>query len=122
MFRVRLNAPWRAASTQIRPLALVTLVLGAYAVHDAGDLLAADAEKGKTVAEAWCAECHLVAPEQTETRSVDAPSFALIAARRDEAFLRAFLAEQHLPMPTFRLFDAEKADVIAYIATLAPDR
>lgn len=118
MFRVRLRAE---ALKRSLPLAFAAAAaFGTCAIHGANDLRAADAAKGKAVAAEWCAECHLVAPEQLSTGSVDAPSFALIAARRDEAFLRAFLAEQHLPMPTFRLFGTEKADIIAYLATLKP--
>lgn len=37
---------------------------------------------------------------------------------RNDAYLTRFLAQDHFPMTTFRLFDHEKRDVIAYIVSL----
>jgi mono/diheme cytochrome c family protein len=101
-------------------LALAALILGASIVGDqaGAPAAAADPANGEAAARDWCAECHLVSADQPDVRPVNAPSFASIAARRDAAFLHAFLAEQHLPMPTFRLMEDEKVDLVAYIESL----
>jgi mono/diheme cytochrome c family protein len=81
--------------------------------------------EGKRIAEDWCSECHRVSPDQlSRTRRghvlpppVAAPSFMQITAKPDanEAYLRNFVSELHLPMPTFRLSDEQRHDVIAYM-------
>lgn len=76
--------------------------------------------RGLEVAQRWCATCHQVEPlGQPRT---PAPSFMEIAADpdKDRAWLEAFMAEEHLPMPTFRLYPDEQAHVIAYIESLRP--
>jgi mono/diheme cytochrome c family protein len=77
-----------------------------------------DAAKGGALVENWCSECHRVSPEQGPTIGSEAPSFMNVLAVRDEAFLRRFMSEQHLPMPTFRLLDEHRADVLAYFERL----
>lgn len=37
---------------------------------------------------------------------------------RDEAYFARFMQEDHFPMTTFRLFDHENADVVAYLLAL----
>jgi mono/diheme cytochrome c family protein len=80
------------------------------------------AARGLTIVEKWCADCHRVKLEQRRVARSDlhAPEFAAIAARPDvnNAFLRRFMEVQHLPMPTYRLYSDEKADVVAYILSL----
>jgi mono/diheme cytochrome c family protein len=90
---------------------------------------AAEAEaaaKGLTIAEKWCTDCHRVRPEQRAVRrpEMGAPDFAAVAARPEanSAYLGRFMEVQHLPMPTFRLYSDEKADVVAYILSLKPAR
>jgi hypothetical protein len=48
------------------------------------------------------------------------PPFEQIVQRegRDEAYFTRFVQEDHFPMTTFRLFDHEKADVVAYLMAL----
>lgn len=87
-----------------------------------------DAERGRRTAEAWCSECHRIAPDQPSGARpghilpppVAAPSFMSIAARpyADTTYLQQFMGELHLPMPTFRLSPAERDDVIAYLLSL----
>ena len=80
-----------------------------------------DAANGRRLAEQWCAECHRVSPEQLMTdRATSAPDFVAIARTysADPARLRDRLAEDHLPMPTFRLWESEKEDLAAYIRSL----
>ena len=81
------------------------------------------AERGEAVAQEWCATCHARDESERTARPVEAgdgPSFAEIAGRegRDEQFLWDFLEEDHFPMPTYRLFPRERADIAAYIVSL----
>jgi|SRR5690554_5276608 len=80
--------------------------------------VAVDANRGLEVAQRWCASCHQVEP--LGSRRSAAPSFMEIAQdpRKDHAWLEAFMSEEHLPMPTFRLYPDEQAHVIAYIESL----
>ncbi|WP_262266377.1 c-type cytochrome [Microvirga yunnanensis] len=80
---------------------------------------AGNPERGRQLADRWCASCHLVGPEQREA-SADVPSFASVARRDDlsEALLAAFLTNPHPPMPNMSLTRQEIADVLAYIRGL----
>ncbi|MDF2095225.1 cytochrome c [Aquibaculum arenosum] len=80
--------------------------------------VAVDADRGLEVAERWCASCHQVAPDGAPRRP--APSFMEIGQdpRKGHVWLEDFMAEEHLPMPTFRLYPDEQAHVIAYIDRL----
>lgn len=78
----------------------------------------AAARRGEAVIETWCRDCH---PRSGQDASAfDAPPYEIIVQLpdHDEAYFRRFLNEDHFPMPTFRLFDEEKADVIAYLMSL----
>jgi mono/diheme cytochrome c family protein len=80
-----------------------------------------NADNGRRLAEQWCAECHRVSPRQLTTdRATDAPDFVAIARTYSAGpeRLRDRLAEDHLPMPTFRLWESEKDDLAAYIRSL----
>ena len=80
-------------------------------------------DKGKRVALQWCAECHVVSPDQGTIPDRGAPSFREIAKDPDKdlAYLRRFMTELHLPMPTFRLWPEEQGNVLAYIITQGYD-
>ncbi len=80
-------------------------------------------EKGERVALQWCAECHVVSPDQETIPDRGAPSFREIAKdpEKDLAYLRRFMTELHLPMPTFRLWPEEQGNVLAYIITQGYD-
>lgn len=88
------------------------LLLSMQAAH------AADAERGRAVAQQWCSVCH--AETVAETTAVMEVSFEQLANRpeNDAARLRAIMDEDHFPMTTFRLFDGEKDDVVAYLVSL----
>jgi mono/diheme cytochrome c family protein len=81
--------------------------------------LAANAQHGKALAETWCANCHLVAPEQRQA-SADVPSFASIGQQPDfnPGRLALFLLDPHPKMPNMSLTRAEAADLAAYIGSL----
>lgn len=101
-------------------LAACALLSGAPVLSGAPAWAQTDAQaRGADAARQWCSLCHTLTG--VETDSERAPTFQEIAARpgRDGAYLRRFLDEDHFPMPTYRLFDHEKDDVAAFIASLA---
>ena len=76
------------------------------------------AARGEAIVDEWCRMCHQRA---TDTPNPDmAPPYEEIVLRhgRDEAYFVRFMQEDHFPMTTFRLFDHEKADVVAYLMAL----
>jgi mono/diheme cytochrome c family protein len=74
--------------------------------------------RGKAIVAQWCSTCHTV--DGVETSKTRGPTYEQIAQRpgRDAAYIRAFLDEDHFPMSTYRLLDAEKDDVTAMIISL----
>jgi mono/diheme cytochrome c family protein len=84
--------------------------------------LAADVEHGRTIATRWCAECHVVAPDQAQAKA-DAPPFSVIAKTRTAEKLRVFLADPYPRMPNMSLSRDEIADLVGFIKAygLAPD-
>ena len=79
---------------------------------------AGDPASGQRIVEKWCSQCH--AQTGAETNADRGPTYEQIASRegRDERYIRAFLDRDHFPMTTYRLFDIEKDDVAAFIASL----
>ena len=74
--------------------------------------------RGAAIVEEWCRMCH---QRSTDAPKPDmAPPYEEIVLRdgRDEAYFVRFMQEDHFPMTTFRLFDPEKADVVAYLVSL----
>ena len=98
-------------------MSFVLLLAAGHAEH--AGALAADVSHGKALAETWCANCHLVAPEQRQA-SADVPSFASIGQQPDfnPGRLALFLLDPHPKMPNLSLTRAEAADLAAYIASL----
>lgn len=74
--------------------------------------------RGRRVVDEWCRLCHLRAGQPP--RQGMAASYEEIVRRpgRDEAFFNRLLHEDHFPMTTFRLFEHEKQDVLAYLLWL----
>ena len=70
---------------------------------------------GKTLAQEQCSSCHAVA---NSGGSDAAPSFASVANKRDDDYLRAFLAKPHGAMPAVDLSNNEVEAIIAYIESL----
>lgn len=72
------------------------------------------AERGATVAEQWCSNCHIA-----EGKGSDAVMPLATAARgRDDAWLRTFLTKPHGKMPDLSLSQREVEDLVAYLNTL----
>lgn len=104
-----------------------TILLAALCAAATGPALAQEPEEGRRIAagaalaEAWCAECHALAPDAMETTATTdaAPPMGRLARLDDDA-LRAFLSQPHPPMPPLILANDEIDDLIAFIGTLRP--
>jgi|SRR5690242_6496036 len=81
-----------------------------------GDVFAADARKGETLAKRWCANCHIVSVDQ-QRGTTQAPPFSAIAKKSDfnEGKLAYFLLNPHPKMPDMNLSRSEASDLAAYI-------
>ena len=76
---------------------------------------------GRELAQAVCAECHVVVPRPGVSRQIgDAPDFADVAQMPSttRTALLAFLRSSHPNMPNLILTDRKTNDVIAYILSL----
>jgi cytochrome c553 len=91
----------------------VTLVI----LASASPVLAADPDKGSTLAQRWCTGCHVVSGDQVKGTDI-APSFASIAQRPDfsQEKVAVFLLEPHPKMPNMALSPQETRDISAFIA------
>lgn len=105
---------YESGSNMIRflPCSLAALLFASVAFADEA------VTRGEAVVEQWCRLCHLRASDPPDP--VMAPRFEDIVRRqgRDPAYLARFLEEDHFPMTTYRLFDHEKADVVAWLTHL----
>jgi mono/diheme cytochrome c family protein len=84
-----------------------------------GAAWAASAANGKTLAERWCATCHIVSPVQ-QRGTTQAPPFSEVARKEhiDAPMLALFLLLPHPKMPDMSLSRSEAADLAAYIVSL----
>ncbi len=84
-----------------------------------GAAWAANAGNGKTLAERWCATCHVVSPVQKQA-TTQAPTFSEVAKKEhiDAPMLALFLLLPHPKMPDMSLTRSEAADLAAYIVSL----
>lgn len=96
---------------------ILVIALGAFATAAAA---AGDARTGRRLAEAWCAECHVVGPEVTGISTDGAPPFAWIANNpaKSGSYLRAWLWDPHPPMPRLELGRHEIEHLVSYIESL----
>jgi mono/diheme cytochrome c family protein len=103
-----------------RALALLTaplvslMLISVAAAEDWGDPAA-----GREIADRWCSECHMVAPDQV-LATPDYPTFMQIAEATgdDLVVLEGFLMDPHPRMPDLSLTRQEIRDLIGYFATL----
>ena len=77
---------------------------------------AADAYDGKTLAERWCASCHVVSADQ-KRGDTQAPPFSEIAKKPglSAESIALFLLRPHPPMPDMNLSRYEAAALAVYI-------
>ena len=86
----------------------------------AGPALAApDAARGQRLAESFCANCHVLAP-QGGASWTDAPTFSALARdpKITRAWFRQFVQQPHLHMMGTNRSQAEADDLAAFIASL----
>ena len=78
----------------------------------------ADAANGEKLARRWCADCHVVARDQSRGNTQAAP-FSAIAKRPgiDAAKIALYLLLPHPKMPDMNLTRDEAADLTAYIVS-----
>ena len=83
-----------------------------------------DADRGASLAESWCANCHIIDAKGTGQSVEAARPFPNIAKdpTRNRAFFYDWLTTRHPQMPNLDLGRREIDDLVAYIRTLAPGR
>ena len=81
---------------------------------------AQDIDRGREMAERWCASCHVVARSAQTGRADGLPTFPAIAAKQETtaASLRGVMTAAHGRMPNFSLGPGEQEDLISYIFSL----
>ncbi len=99
--------------TWVAMLGLV-MVLVPLPFMSAGDA----ARRGQAVVEQWCRTCHMRTTDADDPDMAPAFEEIVLRPRRDRAYFRNFLAGDHFPMTIFRLYESEKADVVAYLMDL----
>lgn len=77
-------------------------------------------ERGRTIAETWCANCHAIGEDSQPSALADAPPFEWLAAQEgfSEETVRQALLLPHPVMPEFPVTAADVAALAAYIASL----
>lgn len=76
------------------------------------------ASRGRRVVDEWCRLCHLRAGQPPRQGMASPYEQIVLRPGRDEAYFNRLLHEDHFPMTTFRLFEHEKQDVLAYLLWL----
>ena len=81
---------------------------------------AQDIDRGREMAERWCASCHVVARSAQTGRADGLPTFPAIAAKQETtaASLRSVMTAAHGRMPDFSLGPRDQEDLITYIFSL----
>ena len=76
-------------------------------------------ERGRELAQAWCAECHAIGPKVTGEKR-PGPNFVDIANRASTTILalNVFLRSNHETMPNLIVARGEGDDIVAYILSL----
>jgi mono/diheme cytochrome c family protein len=104
-----------------KALAVVMAVAaGLLAGTDAQAQRRGSASEGMTVAQRYCASCHLIGGAQQSVAQPGVPSFAAIAkhAGQTPERLAGIIIIPHPPMPNLSLTMREVQDVVAYIMSL----
>ena len=75
-------------------------------------------ERGRALAEQWCAQCHAIGDAAVQTDTP--PAFSAIVAERgrDADWIAAWLVTPHQNMPDLALTGQEIDDLIAYMESL----
>ena len=85
-----------------------------------GLAFAQNVQHGQSLAEHWCAKCHVVSANAPAAQSNGLPTFPGLAARKDASadMLKARMSAQHSQMPDFQLGARDQDDLAAYILSL----
>jgi mono/diheme cytochrome c family protein len=104
-----------ASARRFLPAALLVVMAGASPAQEIGD-----AQRGKTVATAICAECHAIEPGAAASPNPKATRFEQVANTSGitAIALTAWLQSSHPTMPNIKLSDTDMRDVIQYILSL----
>lgn len=100
-------------------LCLIVMASSALLACASRAAFAANPDNGLTLAQRWCATCHMVDSIQKQA-SADVPPFAAIAQTSDftPEKVAFFLLDPHPKMPNFPLSRNEASDIAAYIGSL----
>ena len=103
----------------LRP-AIAALAVGALLVSPATADEIGNPQRGLEYAQANCAECHSVLPEDYVSPVLEAPSFQAVAETKGvtRLALTAFLQTPHADMPNLVVTGEDADNVIAYILSL----
>jgi mono/diheme cytochrome c family protein len=95
---------------------MITVLIFMFTVASPQCSVAANARKGETLAQRWCASCHIISSDQIQG-TTQAPPFSAIAGKTDfnETMLAYFLLTPHPRMPDISLSRSEAEDLAAYI-------
>ncbi|QKV18138.1 hypothetical protein [Oricola thermophila] len=74
--------------------------------------------RGAAVADQWCRHCHPRADDPPAPRMAFAFEDIVMRKGRDRDYFSRFVREDHFPMTTFRLFEHEKDDIVAWLMAL----
>lgn len=101
---------------------LAAAVMMSAAVAESAADTKGNAEAGKTYAEAKCAPCHALAKDAKVSPNVKAPPFSLVAQSKlvTSREIDIWLQTAHPDMPDLLVPASARADVIAFINSLAP--
>ena len=94
-------------------LATMSAATGPIRAQDLGGNI----ESGRSLAQAWCAQCHSFGRDRTGIFAADFIEVANLPSTTALS-LRVFLQSNHKEMPNFSLKPAEADDIIAYILSL----
>ncbi|UYN94274.1 MAG: hypothetical protein KIT25_19875 [Enhydrobacter sp.] len=93
-----------------------------FVLLSASAAVAQDVDRGRLLAQRWCAACHVVDRAAARGAADGLPTFPAIAAdpSTTDGRLRGFMTAAHGRMPDFSLGAGEQNDLIAYILSLRP--
>jgi mono/diheme cytochrome c family protein len=104
----------------VRPVLASLTIAGVAATMNEPTHAAGNAQRGKQIAEAWCAQCHDVAPGAERFDNNLPATFQEVADTpgMGELALKVFFQTPHRQMPDFSLTNDVRDDLIAYITSL----
>jgi len=94
---------------------------GAFPLRAAEDAAHGNADAGHTYANAVCAPCHAIEAGQKSSPEVKAPPFSAMVTnvKLTSQDIEGWLTSSHKEMPDFSVPAGKRADLIAYIKSLA---